>query len=635
MNSIAVLLLPILLGLGPRGGSLPLSTTIEDFYEPGTQPFGLIDAPIVSRYDCINCHSFDDDNNPNEIVPPHNNWAHSLMAQSARDPVWQAAVAISNQDATGSGETCIRCHAPNGWLEGRSFSGELSELIEDDFDGVNCNFCHRKIDPVWTPENPLEDVDLLNELFKFDSLPTQVGNGRFIVDPRDVRRSPIEDEDSINLHGVDMLVSPHHKEGAFCGECHELSNPVFTKQEDGSYLPNQVGEPHPTGDIHEMMPEQRTYSEWLNSTFASEGVYFEDNRFGGDHPTGIMKSCQDCHMPQTSGAICVFWEQIPAAAPREYVSRHNFVGANNWVLGAVRDLYEDEVTGLTEEGVERARQETEEFLAAASDLDLSKEKNNLKVRLTNYAGHKLPTGFPEGTRIWINVVFYDKKGNMIKEHGAYDFDEATLVSEDTKVYETKLGLTEEMANLTGLPAGESFHLVLNNEIIFDNRIPPMGFTNAAYESIQAAPVGTYSDGSQVLYLDGQHWDDTLYNVPKKATCSEVKVYYQSTTREYAEFLRDELLDLELPEGELNPGQVAYDQWVIQGKSPPVLMDFQEIDFEGEPLLGDLNQDGIVNTIDLLILLSAFGSCDSCPEDLDQSGYVNVLDLLQLLANYGR
>ncbi len=54
--------------------------------------------------------------------------------------------------------------------------------------------------------------------------------------------------------------------------------------------------------------------------------------------------------------------------------------------------------------------------------------------------------------------------------------------------------------------------------------------------------------------------------------------------------------------------------------------------------GDLDGDGTVGIIDLLILLSAWGPCtdppEPCPADLDGDGAVGILDLLTLLANWG-
>lgn len=52
---------------------------------------------------------------------------------------------------------------------------------------------------------------------------------------------------------------------------------------------------------------------------------------------------------------------------------------------------------------------------------------------------------------------------------------------------------------------------------------------------------------------------------------------------------------------------------------------------------DLNDDGVVDVFDLLILLDAWGACPdegSCPADLNRSGVVDVFDLLILLDAWG-
>ncbi|HRP62889.1 MAG TPA: hypothetical protein PK400_06330 [Phycisphaerales bacterium] len=55
----------------------------------------------------------------------------------------------------------------------------------------------------------------------------------------------------------------------------------------------------------------------------------------------------------------------------------------------------------------------------------------------------------------------------------------------------------------------------------------------------------------------------------------------------------------------------------------------------QPNPADLNNDGVVDVQDLLILLVAWGPCgDECPADLNGDGVVDVLDLLFLLGNWG-
>ena len=62
----------------------------------------------------------------------------------------------------------------------------------------------------------------------------------------------------------------------------------------------------------------------------------------------------------------------------------------------------------------------------------------------------------------------------------------------------------------------------------------------------------------------------------------------------------------------------------------------EVTPENLPLLGDLDGNGVVNLVDLLVLLSAWGECEdpnNCPADIDGNGVVDTADLLTLLANW--
>jgi len=50
------------------------------------------------------------------------------------------------------------------------------------------------------------------------------------------------------------------------------------------------------------------------------------------------------------------------------------------------------------------------LLQVASDMALSQQGDDLLVRGTNYSGHKLPTGYPEGRRMRLHVRFLDADG---------------------------------------------------------------------------------------------------------------------------------------------------------------------------------------------------------------------------------
>jgi hypothetical protein len=267
-------------------------------------------------------------------------------------------------------------------------------------------------------------------------------------------------------------------------------------------------------------------------------------------------------MPDTDGTAC---QPFLGGATRTDLPLHNFNGANSWVPRSIFNLDQTlalypatHVNGQSLAVFEDAIARNVAMLRAASDLTVSKVLNDLVVRITNQTAHKLPTGYAEGRRMWINVKFFQKNGYLIQERGHYDALTSELTTGDTKVYEMLQGPDANMATLTGLPAAPSFHFVLNNKIYLDNRIPPRGFDNAAFEANQVQPVGA-------TYADGQYWDDTSFPIPAGATRAVVSVYYQTTSKEYIEFLRDENTTNDT-------GDIAYDEWAAAGRSAPVLMD---------------------------------------------------------------
>jgi len=290
----------------------------------------------------------------------------------------------------------------------------------------------------------------------------------------------------------------------------------------------------------------------------------------------------------------------------------------------VHDLYEPDFpdyTALSDQRVADSIDRTIQMLKAASDMAVDQVGDNLNVTVTNWSGHKLPTGFPDGRRMWINAVFYDSNDVLLEEIGGYDYATADLDTDGTEIYEMKLGIDETVAAETGLEAGESFHLVLVNEILKDNRIPPVGFTNAGFEAIQASPV-------EYSYADGQHWDDTIMAIPEGAKKAVVTLYFQTSSKEYMEFLRDgEALSTD---GLIDYGQIAYDAWVNRGKSAPVAMDSLEIDLYPEPIPSDIDNDGDVDVNDLLLLISDFGCTGDCIGDINGDLEVDVTDVLILL-----
>ncbi len=594
-----------------------IPTTPADFFFGGTQP-GTLTQELMDTSQCQVCHGGFD-----PVKEPFTPWAASLMGQSARDPVFHAAMAISNQEAEGVGELCLRCHAPLGWTGGRATPADGSGLTDSDLTGVNCSACHRLVDPVYRPgQSPAVDAGILSGL---THPPVNPGNANSVYDPLDRRRGPF----ALNAFAPHAwLQASYFRTSEMCATCHDISNPVWDKQGDGTYLLDPLGSPHRTGNKYDMFPEQRTYSEWRMSSFA-QGAIDMQGRFGGNQHA--VSTCQDCHMPKTEGIAA-----NPIFSPifRTDLPQHFFNGANTWVLGAIRNLEDDSVTNLTEQSVADAMARTQDLLQAASDLQLSVEdvggQPNLKARVINQTGHKLPTGYPEGRRMWVNVKFFKPNGELLSERGAYDEVTATLSTTDTKVYEAVVGLDAAGAAATGLPPGPKFSLVTINTTLKDNRIPPRGFTNANYASIQASPAGA-------VYADGQFWDDTLYEVPVGAARAEVGVYYQTSTKEYMEHLRD-------ANTTNNRGLIAYQQWELLGKSAPALMDLGRIELphcvaDYDDGSGTGTPDGGVTIDDLLYYLVLFEAGTGGADVDDGSGTgtrdggVTIDDLLYFLARF--
>jgi len=600
-------------------------TTLLDFHQKGTQPDADPSTfePMISANVCRLCHEFY--LSPTEEYPVYSRWQASIKANAARDPLFRAALTIANQDADFAGDLCIRCHSPGGWLAGRSTPTDGSALTELDMEGVSCHFCHRLIDPVLDPNHttPPEGDDILRvALRNAGLLPIRPGGGTYVVDPQDVRRGPypfVQDGPPpavpANYHTIPkyapIIHSPFHSESALCGTCHDVSNPVFTKQADGSYAPNDLDTPHPTGDPADMFPVERTYSEWLNSDYANGGV---DARgvFGGNHPTGIMQTCQDCHMPDTQSFGCNF--DFDPFYERPDMPAHDFNGGNVWMLDVLANMFGNI---LESEYIADGRNRALYMLQNAATMDVTYQGCSIGVRITNETGHKLPTGYPEGRRMWIEVEFRDDADKPVTQFGAYDDSTAGLITSNTKVYEAVLGLDATMAKLTGIPEGASFHFALNNQYYKDNRIPPRGFTNAAFADAGAAPIGA-------TYADGQYWDDTMFFIPQGATHAVVSLYYQTASREYIEFLRDE-------NNTDDHGDVVYQQWEQTGKSKPVLMARTYIYDLIAGRSGDATCNGIVDLPDVAL----FSQCLSGPTrtlrlgcemfDVDFDGDVDVSD----------
>lgn len=577
-----------------------IASTLRDFDMPGTQPLQV--AELNAPEDCISCHGF-----YNREVEPHFNWQGSMMAHASIDPLFLAALDVARNDAPEVADFCYRCHTASAWLTGRANPTDGSQILNRDRHGVSCDACHRMVNPHYVEgESPSEDLDVLAGL---RAIPAQDANSQFVIDPFNTRRrGPYDDAFTA---GHEWLPSPFHRDSAQCATCHEISNPLLVRQADGTYALNALDAPAADLDSRKLFPMDRTYSEWFYSAFNTpEGVYAP--QFGGNRE--FVSSCQHCHMRAVTGTGCNSSE----APVRDDLGLHDLTGGSTWMLSLIPQINPDVDPEAISAGIERSRR----MLRLAATLELTRVANQLSVRVTNQTGHKLPGGYAEGRRMWLNVRFFDAQNKLLGESGAYDAESATLANdEEVRIYEALLTTSPGLAEQTGLEPGAKFHMVLSDTVAKDNRIPPLGFDLAAYEEFGGAPVG----GD---YADGQNYDLVRYTPPTGAVRAEVMLYYQSVSRAYAEFLRDN----GTPGG---PGQVFYDLWSANGKSPPEQIAAAETDVPTQ-VPGDLNCDGSVDFDDIdpfVLALSnpdayeaLFPTCYILQGDIDRSGDVNFDDI---------
>lgn len=586
--------------LARASNASPIPMTLEDFHVPGTQVGDVSPGMIATSVSCSACHG-----NFNPATEPYKSWQGSLMGQAGRDPLFYAQMSTANQDVDNVGYYCLRCHVPMSVVTGHANQPLGDTLDEFDRDGVNCHFCHSMVDPIYKPGvSPPVDQGILNSLAQ---VPGTFGNAMFVLDPSGTRRGPYADASL----GHQTIVSSFMRSGDMCGTCHDVGNVATTKQPDGTYRYNAIETPNGNPDPWAQFPLERTYTEWKLSAYANGGVN-AGGRFGGSLTT--VSTCQDCHMPTVSGQGCFF------GPTRTDLKRHDFSGAAAQVLDLIA-WYTQGDPAVDQDAITLARGKAVDMLQRAATLSLARVGLNLRVRVTNESGHKLPTGHIEGRRVWVNVKFFDAQGQLVGENGAYDDVEAELDEASTTVFEMHVGLSDYAAGVTGLPAGPTGHMSLADTIVKDNRIPPRGFSNAQYAAGGAPVVGT-------TYADGQHWADVRYAVPTGATRAVASLYYQNTPRHYIDELRHN-------NHSNNWGEVLHSAWTATGRGAPILMASAE--FSIPPVCaGDANGDFLVNGMDLSVALSQFGSAvePGSGADYNGDGVVTGADLSVLLGAFG-
>lgn len=445
----AALALALALVAGCGSSSLP---------GPGASGAGAAAPPTFELADrCMACH--------NGLVTPTGEdisfgtaWRASMMANSARDPYWLAAVrreVLDHPTARAAIEhECSKCHMPMAHVQTRLAGGTqgvfdhvpgvegLSPAADPlALDGVSCSLCHQ------ISSERLGTRDSFTGGFVIGAGPA----GRAMFGPYEVGRGHARVMSSAT--GAQPTTAPHMQQAELCATCHSL----YT---------HSLG---PDGVVIGELPEQVPYEEWLHSAYRD------------------TQSCQACHMPVVEVPTAITSVLGPA---RSEVSRHDFRGANFFVLGML-NTYRSEL-GVAAAPLELAAavERTRSFLqTAAARVTLARVARagaqlEAEVVVENLAGHKLPTAYPS-RRAWLRVTVHDARGALVFASGElepsgaiagndndrdatrFEPHHAELRSaEDVQIYEAILGAPDG-AVTTGLLTAVTY--------LKDNRILPRGF----------------------------------------------------------------------------------------------------------------------------------------------------------------
>lgn len=588
---------------GTRSVARAPNGTPVDFTPEGTQP-GLA-VEIAGPEDCRFCH---EPNEPGDgAFMPHSTWSGSMMANATRDPIFWAALDVANRDAPGAGDFCLRCHSPSGWLGGRvhktgvgpPVSGENGCLLEGDLDdwegtgndfaGVSCHYCHRMM-----PTGPSgQGIRLHNgNAWIDDSLSCPTPPGSYGPCRRGPYGYPQGGAIPEPPHG--WTYSAFHVKAEICGTCHDVSSPVTSA---GPFRTLILSDGTNTGQA---FPVERTFSEWNQSDYAD--VIFADGFAAGPGPRLRRgQPCQDCHMRTSTDPRAHACDANAPGSRAGDLPVHELVGGNSWIPQVLKALYGSPSQLDREAAYDRTTAWARELLTqrtAAIETTLDPFTRGApqlvaRVKVTNLSGHKLPSGYGEGRRMWIHLQARDATNALVFESGAYDTATAVLTRDaQAKVYEVLQGVWERFGQsgqcVTRDGQGrELFNFVLNNCVARDNRIPPLGFRGAL--DVETRPVGyTYpetSPGSGRLV----NFDVTTYQIPVPPGAPlpitvTATLRYQTSSKEYVDFLRDYAVENGIPTenamcsrtGTVGPqnksrGQFVHDVWTQHGRSAPEAM----------------------------------------------------------------
>jgi hypothetical protein len=416
---------------------------------------------------CMACHNGMIDTSGKDISIGAN-WSSSMMANSARDPYWQAGVRREIMDHAGAKaaieDKCSSCHMPMARFMARTAGKQggvfqhlpvAPAVTEVDIlaaNGVSCSMCHQ------ITEEKLGTEESFTAGFVVD---TQKPLGqRAVYGPFDVDDGRTRVMQSSTQFVPTMKT--HIQDSAFCATCHTL----YT---------HALG---PNGEVVGELPEQVPYLEWKHSAYKES------------------RNCQSCHMPVLAQATAI---SSVLGLPREAFSQHIFRGGNFFMpkifnlnrteLGV--EALPSDLNKTTNETVEHLQ--TKAARVTIREAGFTDDRLQIEVDVKNIAGHKLPTAYPS-RRVWLNLIVRDRDGQIIFSSGKFNQDgsiEGNDNDDNPERYEPHYDVIENQQQVQIYEAIMVDHqgqvttsLLSGVRYAKDNRLLPNGFDKkTAHEDI--------------------------------------------------------------------------------------------------------------------------------------------------------
>ncbi len=357
---------------------------------PTCEPRPLNEMDFPSARECKACH-------PRQYAE----WSVSMHAYAQHSPIFER-FNLTLVERTGGtiGTFCTRCHNPVGTTLGENESLRNVNRSRISKEGVTCVVCHRRKDARYK------------------------SNGRISMTPGGVIEGciygPFGAQTAPQMGAHPSAQNNYMKSSQFCGECHDVTNPVGVRLEEA-------------------------FSEWHNSPAAKQGI-----------------TCQACHMGPVQGKPFADWERplgrsakIPKVDEKRFplrrITSHVFAGPDYSMLPDTEfpekldwmdetDYRQPELlTPHQQRTLQQLRIHNRKMLSMATEkrlevlhnsmrLSVSHQQNvapggklKLKVELiSTTAGHSVPTGFTAERQMWVSVDVVDPQGQVVFRTGDFD-----------------------------------------------------------------------------------------------------------------------------------------------------------------------------------------------------------------------